>query len=213
MKTALIATLAVLGSTTAALAAPTPRHEVVTTTVSVKARTPIVTPSRTTVVRPVVERQPVVVGRRGERGHGPVVHGGGWDPRPVVVTPAPIITHPIVVAPPVVYTPPAPVYSPPIYQPSTLALGNDIQLYGAQFINIDRTLQKLTLSADRGATDIAAIQITFANGDIKTFNYNEQLDRSNPELTLNLGGRNVDNIVVFGHQASYGAQMDVTAGC
>lgn len=213
MKTALIATLAVLGSTTAALAAPV-RHETVDVrpVVQEQVRTTVTVGTRTN-PRPVIQ-QPVVVDRhRGERGHGPVIHQP--EPRPVVVT-RPVITHPIVISQPV-YTPPPvytqPVYSPPIYQPSTLTLANDVQLYGAQFINIDRSLQKLTLSADSGTTDIQAIQITFANGDIKTFNYNEMLDRSNPSLTMNLGGRNVDNIVVFGHAQSWGAQLDVTAGC
>lgn len=197
MKTALIATLAILGSTTAALAAPGPRHETVDVRPVMKEQ-----PVRTVVVgtrtnpRPVIE-QPVVTRGR-EHGHGPVVHQP--EPRPVIVT------RPIVVTRPVVYT-------PPIYQPSTLNLADDVQLYGAQFINIDRTLQKLTLSADRGTTDIQAIQITFANGDVKTFDYNTMLDRGNPQLTVNLGGRNVDNIVVFGHAQSYGAELDVTAGC
>ncbi len=232
---AIIAALAVLGSSTAAMADSHAPRATVSHTVSVQR--PIVTRTVTTTVsvqrpvtRPIVTRpvvqpvsvaRPVVVDR--DRGHGPVVHE-----HPVIVRP--IVEHPIIERPiyqPVVYTQPvvdncnaAGTYVGPIgalpdsYQngvrsltePTALVGGREIINLGAQVGPIDN----LILEANNDATTVSTVQVNFLDGSSQRFDLRETLDVGNPELTLQLGHRDVASLVVFG-QSSLGATYQVLA--
>ena len=236
---AILTTLAVLGSSTAAMAdnhAHTTRPAISPSVVT--SRREVVSVPRPTVTRPVVTRpvvnhsvsvsRPVVTqGRdrdrdhdnRGqwagdrERGHGPVVR------RPVVITPP--------VYQPTYYQPTD--YQPTDYQPAYtqptyvdyvtpastggwMNLTASLALSGGQsVIELDGrggSIDTLMLQANGGATSIDSVQAVFVDGTSEQFAVRTTIDRGNPVLTLDVGHRQVERLIICG-QSGYGASYQI----
>jgi hypothetical protein len=177
MKIQALATLLVLGSSTAALAAPLHMghgpvvREPVRTEVAVR---PIVRePVRAGVgIRPIVREpyRPVIV--RG--GYRPIV--GGFFHRPIVVLPAPVVVD-------------VPTY----------AIAPTAFIGGAETIGLgDATGIGLELNADGGCTFVQTALITYADGNTQTVAIGRELDGRSPALELQTDGSPVQSVTVFG---------------
>jgi hypothetical protein len=184
-------TLAVLGSSSVALADPIVRdhrtHEAAPITI-----TPAPVTTTTTVVQPVIvkeEMKPVVRGDvridlRASADLNRAPMGRPFRPLPVV------------------------------YAPVTLA--NDLTLNGRAIIDVKsstRKFTKLELRADSGRTAIDKVIVMFGNGGKQTIDLDAKLSKKSPTLTVDLAGgqRDIERIVLVGSTHGRGAALDVIA--
>ena len=182
---------------------------------------------------PVVHRHPIVI----EQPVYQPIYRPVYQPEPVYqpVYTQPVYTQPVYTQP--VYQP---VYTQPVYtqpavdncnqsgvyvgpigsvpdddsygyrsltQPSAIQSGREIINLGAQVGPIDTLMLE---SNANGETSIRTIQVNFLDGGSERFDVRETLDLSNPTLTLELGHRDVANLVIYG-QSQRGATYQVLA--
>lgn len=181
MKTQIItaaAALLVIGSSTAALAAPA-RIE--------RGHGPVVhQPAGTTHAHVVREAPRATVTVRREA------------PRPVIVRERAHWYHaPIVVRPRIVLDAPIPVYA----QPSAL-------IGGAETISLgDNGGGAVELAANGGATWVQSALITYADGSTESVAVNQELDARNPALQLQTDGSAVASVTIYGNGTGVAAWM------
>ena len=204
-----LATLLVLGSSTAAFAKPIVRdHREAAQTVAVR------------------DHRTASSYRDRENFGRDRDHDGDrdWDRdhgRPVIVTPAPVVVEqPIDTCATTRIGAKASVYVGPVgtasswggwinlTQPSMIAHGFEQVSVGAS----QGRFAELQLVADSGATYVNQVVVQFANGQYQTVALHQQLDGSNPTLTIDLDGgqRNIQRILVEG-SSGYGARYSIRA--
>jgi hypothetical protein len=172
MKMLALATMLVVGSSTAALAAPlhlgfgsvarAPVHA------SVAVRPVVREPVRPIVrneIRPIV-REPV----------RPVLRGGRWFHAPLVLLPAPVIVD----VPAYAIAP-----SPFVDGAETIGLG-------------DATGTGVELNADGGRTFVESALITYTDGNEQSVAVGRELDGASPAVELQTDGSPIASVTVYG---------------
>lgn len=185
--------LALVGSSTAALAAPAADPCDTPTTTTIKTA-----PGHQVIVAPVV--RPIAVGEYNPSiPHRPVYRPVDYKP---VYRPAPIEYKPVYRPAPV----PVSTYHPPIKQEVSLGTQNTRWFGNKTFFvgNYAGRFETLKLESERGRSFIDTVTIKFMDGRVQTVRLDKDLDKGSPCLTIDLAGnfpRAIASVTVRGVNA------------